>query len=85
MKRLFCLICIILLVSLISGMEKNTTSQSMNNPKYNKLTQKEENIIITGNTVIDALDASIKRLDSYENEEIKKLKQIHNTDKKLLI
>jgi len=48
-------------------------------------TVKEENIIITGNTVIDALDASIKRLDSYENDEIKKLKQIQNKNKKLIL
>ncbi len=43
MKKIFCLISIIVL---ISCMEKNTTSQSMNNPKYNKLTKEEENIII---------------------------------------
>jgi len=46
-KKLFCLIFIILL---ISCMEKNTASYKMNNPKYNKLTKEEANIIIYKST-----------------------------------
>jgi UDP-N-acetylglucosamine 2-epimerase (non-hydrolysing) len=48
-------------------------------------TVKNENISITGNTVIDALEASINRLDTYENKEILKLKSIKDTNKKLIL
>lgn len=48
-------------------------------------TVKKETICITGNTVIDALEASINRLDTYENEEIKTLKKTIEADKKLIL
>jgi len=46
---------------------------------------KKETISITGNTVIDALETSINKLDSYENEEIKTLNKIIKTNKKLIL
>jgi len=46
---------------------------------------KKENISITGNTVIDALQASVKRLESYENHEIKQLKKTIDLSKKLIL
>ena len=48
-------------------------------------TVKKEHISITGNTVIDALEASVNRLDTYDNDEIKNLKQIRNLDKRLIL
>jgi UDP-N-acetylglucosamine 2-epimerase (non-hydrolysing) len=44
-----------------------------------------KSVFITGNTVIDALQASVKRLDSYENEEISYLKKRLDTNKKLVL
>ena len=46
---------------------------------------KKEHIIITGNTVIDALMSSVKRLNSYENDEILSLRKIINSTKKLIL
>ena len=48
-------------------------------------TVKEEAICITGNTVIDALETSVKRLDTYENKEIISLKNILDKNKKLIL
>ena len=48
-------------------------------------TVKEEAICITGNTVIDALETSVKRLDTYENEEIHFLKKTIDNNKKLIL
>jgi len=48
-------------------------------------TVKQETICITGNTVIDALEASINRLDTYENEEIKTLKKTIDFNKRLIL
>lgn len=45
----------------------------------------EDSICITGNTVIDALLESIKRVDEIESSEIDFLKSIVDTDKKLLL
>lgn len=47
----------------------------------------EDNIIITGNTVIDALNVSSKKVTSsnYSDQEIEKLKQIVDTDKKIIL
>lgn len=42
-------------------------------------------IIITGNTVIDALLESSKKVESLENDEILSLKQLIDTDKKLIL
>jgi len=48
-------------------------------------TVKDETICITGNTVIDALKISVKRLESYKNDEISFLKKLINPDKKLIL
>lgn len=45
----------------------------------------EKNILVTGNTVIDALLDSSKRVNSIENKEIELLKTIVDSDKKLIL
>lgn len=45
----------------------------------------EKTICVTGNTVIDALFASIERVKTYENEEIKELKASLDLSKKLIL
>lgn len=45
----------------------------------------EENIIVTGNTVIDALLASSEKVNVIENAEIEKLKTIVDYSKKLIL
>ncbi|WKK58410.1 non-hydrolyzing UDP-N-acetylglucosamine 2-epimerase [Sphingobacterium sp. BN32] len=44
-----------------------------------------ENILVTGNTVIDALLESADRVIDFENDEIKQLKQIVNPNKKMIL
>mgnify|MGYP003639680972 CR=1 FL=1 len=44
-----------------------------------------ENIIVTGNTVIDALNLCIEKLNNYTNSEIENLKKIIDPDKKLIL
>ncbi|MDM9632795.1 non-hydrolyzing UDP-N-acetylglucosamine 2-epimerase [Robiginitalea aurantiaca] len=46
---------------------------------------KEENILITGNTVIDALHESVKRVSSSDDIEIQKLRKFINPEKKLIL
>lgn len=48
---------------------------------------REERIVITGNTVIDALHYSVKRVNNqgYTNEEIERVKQIIDSDKDLIL
>jgi len=46
---------------------------------------KQENILITGNTVIDALHESVERVSSTEDPEIKSLQAILNPAKKLIL
>ena len=46
---------------------------------------KKENILITGNTVIDALLDSSERVKNIENEEIDKLKDLVDPSKKLIL
>jgi len=48
-------------------------------------TVKKENICVTGNTVIDALESSVKRLDSYRNQEIIDLENMIKAQKKLIL
>ena len=45
----------------------------------------ENNIVITGNTVIDALYIAIEKLKNYEDDEIKNLKTILDSNKKLIL
>jgi UDP-N-acetylglucosamine 2-epimerase (non-hydrolysing) len=45
----------------------------------------KEHILITGNTVIDALQESVKRVSSSDDPEIKKLQSILDTDRRLLL
>ena len=45
----------------------------------------ESNIKVTGNTVIDALFWTCNKLKNYENDEIRFLKRLINTDKKLIL
>ncbi len=47
----------------------------------------EKNILITGNTVIDALDFSVKKVTNteFEDEEIKRLEQIIDSKKKTIL
>lgn len=48
---------------------------------------KEENIIVTGNTVIDALQDSVKKVNSqgYTNDEIEMMKTVIDTSKELIL
>jgi UDP-N-acetylglucosamine 2-epimerase (non-hydrolysing) len=46
---------------------------------------KPESIIITGNTVIDSLFYSTKRIENFINPEIEELKKIVNSKKKLIL
>jgi len=48
-------------------------------------TVEKETICITGNTVIDALIASVNRLDTYENDEILKLQNTIDSEKRLIL
>ena len=59
------------------------TIQSKNNLLRENV--KEENIIITGNTVIDALLESSEKVKEIENTEIENLKQIVDPTKKLIL
>ncbi|AZB07646.1 UDP-N-acetylglucosamine 2-epimerase (non-hydrolyzing) [Chryseobacterium sp. G0162] len=45
----------------------------------------EQNIIVTGNTVIDALLESSMKVKTIENEEIKKLKEFLSPDQKIIL
>jgi len=49
--------------------------------------KKEENILITGNTVIDALKFSVEKVSesSYEDPEILELKKLISSDKKIIL
>ncbi len=57
-----------------------TSAQNLRNENVS-----EENILITGNTVIDALLDSVERVGTLENEEIESLKKLVNTSKKLIL
>ncbi|SNR74789.1 UDP-N-acetylglucosamine 2-epimerase (non-hydrolysing) [Lutibacter agarilyticus] len=46
---------------------------------------KDENIVVTGNTVIDALLESVSKLDSVYDSEIENLKQLVYKNKKLIL
>lgn len=59
------------------------TQQSFDN--LIKENVKKENILITGNTVIDALLDSKKRVSTIHNEEIEFLKSIVDTSRKLIL
>jgi UDP-N-acetylglucosamine 2-epimerase (non-hydrolysing) len=59
------------------------TLQSKNNLLKENIT--DNTIIITGNTVIDALLESSKRVNEIENSEIEKLKTIVDSSKKLIL
>lgn len=45
----------------------------------------EESVLVTGNTVIDALLESSKKVETLNDEEISKLKALVNPDKKLIL
>lgn len=45
----------------------------------------EETILVTGNTVIDALEFSSNKIDSYSNAEIENLKTILDLNKKIIL
>jgi UDP-N-acetylglucosamine 2-epimerase (non-hydrolysing) len=45
----------------------------------------EKSVIITGNTVIDALFISTKKVESFENEEIKLVQKIIDPSKKIIL
>ncbi|EJL74893.1 non-hydrolyzing UDP-N-acetylglucosamine 2-epimerase [Chryseobacterium populi] len=57
------------------------------NSKNNLLQEnvKDNSILVTGNTVIDALLDSSARIDTIENQEIEYLKTIVDSDKKLIL
>lgn len=59
------------------------TKQSMENLLQENVLQ--EDILITGNTVIDALFESSEKVKNFENEEILKVKEILDTKKKLIL
>lgn len=69
----------------ISNIHFSPTETSKNNLiKENK---PEDSILITGNTVIDALQYSVDKVNSvgFDDNEITKLKEIISTDKKLIL
>lgn len=45
----------------------------------------DQSIIVTGNTVIDALLWANEKLSKYEDTELKSLKEVVNTDKKIIL
>lgn len=45
----------------------------------------EQNVFVTGNTVIDALLYATEKLKNYSDNEIKELEEIVNTDKKIIL
>lgn len=55
--------------------------------KQNLLSERiaEETILVTGNTVIDALLESVERVEQIEDKEIEQLKTIVDTSKKLIL
>ncbi len=55
--------------------------------KHNLLSEgiKKEQILVTGNTVIDALFQALEKLKSYSDDEIERLKKIIQPDKKLIL
>jgi len=57
-----------------------TSSQNLLNENVD-----QKNILITGNTVIDALLESVERVDTLESEEIKHLKTIVEPDNRLIL
>ncbi len=59
------------------------TQQAAKNLLEEKI--KDENVLVTGNTVIDALLMGVEKLNSYENEEIEKLKKVINQDKRMIL
>ncbi len=59
------------------------TEQSKNNLVAENVI--EENILITGNTVIDALLYSSEKVEEIQNDEVEALKKILDTDKKLIL
>lgn len=59
------------------------TEQSKNNLIAENVV--EDNILITGNTVIDALLYSSEKVKAIHNDEIEMLKKILNTEKKLIL
>ena len=59
------------------------TSTSKNNLLKENVA--ESNILVTGNTVIDALDMSIKQLDNYQSEELDYVKNILNKNKRTIL
>lgn len=67
----------------ISDYHFSPTPQSKENLLVENI--KEEDIIVTGNTVIDALLESSQRVNSIENEEIESLKGILDGSKKLIL
>ncbi|AQY21609.1 non-hydrolyzing UDP-N-acetylglucosamine 2-epimerase [Riemerella anatipestifer] len=59
------------------------TEESKNN--LIKESVRESDILVTGNTVIDALMDSSEKVENIENDEIDKLKQLIEKDKKLIL
>jgi len=59
------------------------TSTSKNNLLQENIS--ESNILVTGNTVIDALEMSIKQLETYESEELDNVKKIVTKKQKLIL
>ncbi|MDN3587284.1 UDP-N-acetylglucosamine 2-epimerase (non-hydrolyzing) [Pedobacter aquatilis] len=53
--------------------------------KSNLVNESIENIVVTGNTVIDALMWANNKLEKYSNAEIEQLKAILNTGKKIIL
>lgn len=69
----------------ISNIHFSPTETSKNNLiKENK---SEQSILITGNTVIDALQFSVDKVNEvdFDDQEIEKLKKLVNTNKKLIL
>ncbi len=74
--------CVTGVVSNIHFSPTKTSKQNLINEN-----KSEDTILVTGNTVIDALQFSVDKVDSgdFEDQEIEKLKKIVETDKNLIL
>lgn len=74
-----------MVTSVLSDIHFAPTEQSKQNLLKENI--KEENIVITGNTVIDALLNSVGKVNNgdYSNDEVEALKKIYDPSKKLVL
>ena len=71
------------LISKLADFHFAPTSDSKSNLEDEMVDPKS--ILITGNTVVDALDWAIKKIDDQESEEIIRIRDLLNEEKKLIL